>query len=223
MNTTPLEEYKSPLMYIYMTKNKISGKIYVGQSMKDDESYLGSGTILMKALKRYGRENFERTILENCTDKAHMNEREKFWIEHYDSTNRTIGYNISTGGVGGYLGPEVSKKMAAKLSIRMKGNTYRLGKVPYNKGVPMSEAQREKMKQPKSEAHKKALSKAKIGKQLKPIRCITNSIEYPSVKAAAENLGLTVPNVVEVLKGRAGATKGFSFMYVNPVYPHYID
>ncbi len=61
---------------------------------------------------------------------------------------------------------------------------------------------------------------SRIGTQLKPVRCITNRTEYPSVKNAAEILGLTIPNVVAVLKGRAKATKGFSFEYVNPVYPH---
>lgn len=209
-------------MYIYMTKNMINGKIYIGQSTKDDEQYLGSGRILLEAFKRYGRASFERTIIEHCDNKAHMNERERYWIAFYDSTNRDIGYNIAAGGVGGYLGPEASRLISEANSRRMKGNKLRLGKAPYNKGIPMSEAQKEKMRRPKSEAHKLAMSKARIGTRLKPIRCITNGFEYPSVKSAASELGLTVPNVVEVLKGRARTTKGYSFVYVNPVHPHYV-
>ena len=199
----PLEEYVKPLMYIYMTKNKTNGKIYIGQSIKNDDRYLGSGKILLEAFKKYGKDNFERTIIEHCDNKAHMNERERFWIAFYNSTDREVGYNLSGGGVGGYLGPEASRLIGEANSRRMKGNKLRLGTVPYNKGVPMTEAQKTKMRRPKSEAHKAAMSRARIGTCLKPIICTTNNSEYPSVKAAADTLGLTGPNVVAVLKGRA--------------------
>jgi group I intron endonuclease len=210
-------------MYIYMTKNMVNGKIYIGQSTKSDEKYLGSGRILLEAFKKYGRDSFQRTIIERCNNKAHMNERERYWIAFYNSTNREVGYNLADGGIGGYLGPEASRLIGEANSRRMKGNKLRLGKTPHNKGVPMSEAQKEKMRRPKSEAHKLAMSKARIGTCLKPVRCTTNGVEYPSLKSAAENLGLPVPNVVQVLKGRAAATKGYSFVYVNPVYPHRVD
>lgn len=220
MHNESIEKYTKPLMYIYMTKNIMNGKIYIGQSTKSDEKYLGSGRILLEAFKKYGRNNLKRTIIEHCENKAHMNERERYWIAFYNSTNREIGYNLADGGVGGYLGPEASRLIGEANSRRMKGNKLRLGKIPYNKGIPMSEAQKEKMRKPKSEAHKLAMSKSRIGTQLKPVRCITNELEYPSVKSAAEALNLTVPNVVAVLKGRAIATKGYSFVYVNPIYPH---
>jgi len=38
-------------MYIYKTTNLINGKIYVGQTTIEDPNYLGSGLLIMKAIK----------------------------------------------------------------------------------------------------------------------------------------------------------------------------
>ena len=46
-----------------------------------------------------------------------VNEREIYWINFYNSTDRKIGYNISTGGNGGNLGDMVNEK----ISLRKKG------------------------------------------------------------------------------------------------------
>lgn len=223
-------------MHIYKTTNILNGKIYIGQTSKDlDTEYLGSGRIIMKAVKKYGKHNFKREVLEECDSKEYMNEREKYWIQHFDSINRNIGYNVSTGGEGGNLGPEVNKLLSelSKNKITVKdidGNTFsidkndnrfktgelvgvRKGTAASNKGIPMSNEQKEKLKGPKTEAHKENMSKSKKGKCLKPIICLNNGITYSGSKEAAEKLGLTIPNVVAVLKGRAKKTKGYSFEY----------
>lgn len=90
-------------MIIYKTTNKINGKIYIGQDEHNDIKYLGSGFILKRAIKRYSKENFYKETLESCKTKEELNEREKFWIEFYDSTNKEIGYNIALGGQGGRI------------------------------------------------------------------------------------------------------------------------
>jgi len=87
-------------MYIYKTTNLINGKIYVGQHYGRRKNYLGSGTLLLKSIKKYGRENFSNEILEYCEKIEHLDDREKFWIKELDSTNPEIGYNISIGGTG---------------------------------------------------------------------------------------------------------------------------
>jgi hypothetical protein len=86
---------------------------------------------------------------------------------------------------------------------------------PVNKGVPMSEEQKEKLRKPKTEEHKKKLSEIKKDKQTIKILCLENKIIYSSIKEAAEILNLTVPNIVNVLKGRAEKTKGYSFKYID--------
>jgi hypothetical protein len=53
------------MSYVYLITNKINGKKYIGSSRKDqiDENYYGSGKVIKDALKKYGKENFQRDIL----------------------------------------------------------------------------------------------------------------------------------------------------------------
>jgi hypothetical protein len=88
------------MSYIYKTKNKINGKIYIGKSKYNNSEYLGSGLKLKHAIKKYGKVNFEKTIIEECDD-TDLSNREIFWINFYNSVDHTIGYNISKGGQGG--------------------------------------------------------------------------------------------------------------------------
>ena len=88
-------------MYIYKTTNIVNNKIYIGKAENQKESYLGSGYILKKAIKKYGKSNFEKEILEHCTSRDMLNNREIYWIKAFNSTNPDIGYNITSGGTGG--------------------------------------------------------------------------------------------------------------------------
>jgi group I intron endonuclease len=200
-------------MQIYKVTNKINGKIYIGQTSKNDPNYLGSGPVIMKAVKKYGRDSFIREVIEFCDSKELLNEREIFWIKFYNSTDRNTGYNISTGGNGGNLGDLVNEKISRQSYDHMRGNALRKGKDPINKGVPMSEEQKDKLRKPKSENHKKNLSVAAMNRTKKKIICINNGLIY-TMKDAANEFGLTIPNIVCVLKGRAEKTKGYSFRYL---------
>lgn len=100
-------------MIIYKTTNKINGKFYIGKDAKNNPNYLGSGQLLHKAIKKYGVENFEKEILEYCTDKKHMNEREIFWINITDA--QKLGYNIADGGHGGNTYTEETKQRISRL------------------------------------------------------------------------------------------------------------
>ena len=87
-------------MIIYKTTNIVNGKIYIGKDSKNSPTYLGSGTLLKRAIKRYGVENFKKEMLEECTVGT-IDSREIYWINFYNSTNPEIGYNIALGGSGG--------------------------------------------------------------------------------------------------------------------------
>ena len=202
-------------MIIYKTTNTVNGKIYIGQTSKENDKYLGSGPIILKAVKKYGCSNFIRETLEICDVKEELDNREIYWIKFYNSTDREIGYNISIGGTGGNLGELVIMKLStiAKESGRMLGNKLRQGKEPYNKGVSMPQAQKDKLKRPKSTEHRKNLSVA-ASKRGKKIICANTDTIYNSIKEAASLLNLTEPNIVNVLKGKTKATKGFIFQYI---------
>lgn len=88
-------------MIIYKTTNLINGKIYIGKDKNNNPKYLGSGKRLNSSINKYGIENFEKVIIEYCESEEHMRDREKFWIAYYNSTCRTIGYNLTIGGDGG--------------------------------------------------------------------------------------------------------------------------
>lgn len=85
-------------MIVYKITNLINGKIYVGQDIKNDPNYFGSGTMILNAIKKYGKNNFKKEILENCSNEKDMDEKEIFWIKELNSTDRKIGYNICEGG-----------------------------------------------------------------------------------------------------------------------------
>lgn len=90
--------------FIYETINKINGTKYIGKHATDnlDDGYLGSGLILLKAIKKYGRENFERNILLMCEDNQSLSEAEKEFITQ-DVINSKEYYNIALGGYGGKI------------------------------------------------------------------------------------------------------------------------
>lgn len=95
---------------IYKITNLINGKIYIGQTIVPEpvrwQQHIFNAnhnpnndcSKLCNAINKYGRENFKREILETVKTKEELNEREKFYIELYNSTDDTIGYNICLGG-----------------------------------------------------------------------------------------------------------------------------
>jgi hypothetical protein len=85
--------------FIYKTVNTVNKKYYIGVHSTNDlnDGYLGSGTQLRRAVKKYGRENFERVIIA-CYDnreEALLGEQE---IVNEEVINDTMSYNISLGG-----------------------------------------------------------------------------------------------------------------------------
>lgn len=112
--------------YIYITTNKINGKIYIGQhkSKEYDEKYLGSGKYLRRAIQKYGKENFENRIIEWCKDKQELCEKEKYWIRKYGTLDNEIGYNITPGGEFGDITAGMTEEDYEKhcLKIRIAHN-----------------------------------------------------------------------------------------------------
>lgn len=92
------------IRYLYQVTNKVNGKIYIGvhQSRTDKvDRYLGSGTVIREAIKKYGRENFEKTILETFDTAEAMFAREAE-IVNEEFIARKDTYNIKLGGKGGF-------------------------------------------------------------------------------------------------------------------------
>lgn len=89
-------------MYIYLITNKINNKKYVGKCEKlpnKTNNYFGSGIAIKSAIKKYGKENFTKEILEENLIKENICEREIYWIKELN-THSEIGYNLTDGGDG---------------------------------------------------------------------------------------------------------------------------
>ena len=93
---------------IYMLKNKVNNKMYIGQTMRDlnvrierhikDAKY-GSDLAIHRAIRKYGIDNFDIIVLEKDISEEKLNEREIYFIKKYNSVK--LGYNLSYGGDGG--------------------------------------------------------------------------------------------------------------------------
>jgi group I intron endonuclease len=90
-------------MIIYKITNLINNKIYIGQTVKTINARWRSHcfvktTFLGRAINKYGKNNFKKEIIETVNSMEELNNREIFWIKHYNSTDREIGYNCASGG-----------------------------------------------------------------------------------------------------------------------------
>jgi hypothetical protein len=90
-------------MYIYKTTNKITGQYYIGKHVGNNPGYLGSGVYLKAAIKKYGKENFEKVILQECASKKELDLAEKKWIAEYGAVQDFQSYNLAEGGEGGFM------------------------------------------------------------------------------------------------------------------------
>jgi len=115
-------------MIIYKALNKINGKCYVGQSAYDlnhriyghiAEVNRNSAQIIHKAIRKYGMQAFEWSIIDEADSKEVLNEKEIYWIKTLNTMVPT-GYNMSYGGEAGNTS-ERSEESNKKTSETQKG------------------------------------------------------------------------------------------------------
>lgn len=96
-----------PRHYCYRVDNLVNGKYYIGKRScfgnPEDDPYLGSGKNIRRAIKRYGPENFKKTILAefDTEEDAYLCEAE---LVTKDVLLDPMCYNICLGGIGGQRG-----------------------------------------------------------------------------------------------------------------------
>ena len=97
--------------YIYITTNLITGTQYIGKhksSVFEFDKYIGSGTILGKAVLKDGSENFKCELLESvngvptiCDSEEQLNDSENYYTKLYNCVESEKFYNLVEGGTGG--------------------------------------------------------------------------------------------------------------------------
>lgn len=90
-------------MYVYETINLINNKKYIGVkiSNRDYDNYLGSGILLKRAIKKYGKNNFEKRILKEFNNEEEARNYERMLIEAVGAIDSDEYYNLVSGGYGG--------------------------------------------------------------------------------------------------------------------------
>lgn len=135
--------------FVYITTNLVNGKKYVGSHRGDiNDSYLGSGKALKLAFKKYGRENFDREILQETKNIKDARKLEEQYIQKYNTLSPN-GYNIHPSGgpsnPGGNHLPETIEKMKESARIRWLDDEERKKQGDRQKGKKRSEKTRKKL------------------------------------------------------------------------------
>lgn len=87
------------MAYLYKITNKINNKVYYGVHSLNKNHYFGSGLLIKKAIKMYGKNNFYKTILfEGSTEDCY--ELEELIVDKQLVGNNNY-YNLCLGGYGG--------------------------------------------------------------------------------------------------------------------------
>ena len=210
------------IIYNYITTNKINGKQYIGSHSTNnvDDGYLGSGSYILRAIKKYGKENFIRELICECKNEKQAYKNEKKYIEKYNTLSPN-GYNLSpTGGLeyNGYHSEE-SKRKISEAQKGEKGNMY--GKhhsektkkklSDFFKGRKLPEEIREKMcgegngfyGKTHSEETKRKVSETNKGNKYSFGRKVTKETKR-KMSEAKNGKKLTKEHVKNAVEGRAG-------------------
>ena len=122
-------------MFIYLIKNNLNNKHYVGQTTQSRverrwqshchlKKKLKNPPLIGLAISKYGKENFTFTVIAMCSSQSELDELEKKYINEYNSLAPN-GYNLMDGGATGYVfHDETLEKMSkAKLGKSLPEDT----------------------------------------------------------------------------------------------------
>jgi len=144
---------QSPYGYVYLATNSKNDKVFVGQTVgsrwKEDRNPIQErwkehiydakklkrkrksnpnqkirGLHLDNAINKYGFEVFELKQIDIACNQVELDEKETQWIKEYDSMNPEKGYNMTEGGYGGRLRPEIIEELSSIMKNNWKNQEY---------------------------------------------------------------------------------------------------
>ena len=174
--------------YVYEITNLANGKKYIGKrSCKcsiEDDTYMGSGYLIKRAITKYGIENFKKEILEVCENEEDAYTLEKQYIKSVKAWDNDEYYNIDGGGRG--VGCGESHPMYQK-------NVWSLMKNPDKAKKKISQSMKGR-KQSKEHIAKKARSSRRVV-------CINNGLLLDSIKEASLYVNCSKGGISSVCSG----------------------
>lgn len=219
---------------IYRFKNKVNGKVYIGQTIKPFRKrviqHMTNSRPTTKcrksyfhnALNKYGFEKFDVSIIERCSSQQELDERERYWIAYYNATDKKYGYNIDSGGSMGKRTKPLSAEHKQKLldanlgKHRSEETKLRLSNINKEKWKG-SEFRETRLKQIKCIGwNKKSVYQYDLnGNFIKEWECGYDVCEYLYGSRRKGNLKRNI--TLNIKKNKLGFTKkGFIWSYVSP-------
>lgn len=215
-------------MYVYKILNEITGDFYIGKTARtlqqrfkqhQYDAKRGSETIIHRAMRKYGFENFSIQVLEQVEDD--LDSKECLWIERLDPL-----YNMTSGGEGG----DTSKSPKYKEYMKMRSELISGENNPFYGKRHTEETKRmisEKKKGTKvSEETKEKLRAANTGKKMSPESIAKsaaakaktyyltdpegNSIVVNNLSEFCRENGLDQGNMNAMYKGKYKSCKGYT-------------
>lgn len=114
---------------IYLIRNIINGKVYIGKSNNIYKRIVCHKSALTRKSKKhenehfinawhkYGAENFAYTIIEECKFDE-LKERELYWIDYYNCLDRNYGYNFRYDSESGMIPNAETRKKYSEAQIK---------------------------------------------------------------------------------------------------------
>ncbi len=121
-------------MIVYLVKNKMNGKGYVGQTRRalnerwaehvHNALQMKKEMPIYAAIRKHGADNFEVTVLQECMSDVELNAAEMEWIAKLGTFSN--GYNATRGGFGisGYRHTEDAKRRMGLNRSGKKNHNY---------------------------------------------------------------------------------------------------
>ena len=203
------------LPYIYKITNLINGKIYIGQHDGNKKNYFGGGTMLKRAIKKYGKKNFKKEIIKQGNfNQMFLNELEIHYIRLYAPNNTENSYNILPGGkMCGFKGCKHTKEAKKKIAKASKNRKSNLGKkVSVETKLKMSIARKGRI------IPREQVERSREGKK-KPILQydLQNNFirEWDSALTVCKELNLLRSNISRCCNNKQTKSGGFKWKFKN--------
>ncbi len=229
---------KNIITGIYCIENLINHKKYIGQSTNIADRWrrhinalkLGSheNDYLQKSWAKYGQNKFSFSVLEECGE-IQLNDKERYYIEKYDTLNRDHGYNLKSGG-------QDHNSYSDEIKSKMSEATRKTYSDPNRRRIQSENALKQwsdlaiKAKilgenngmygKHHTEEAKRKMSEKKKGKinwrrDRTPVLCMELNKIFQDSTAAGKELSLDGGCILKVCKGTRHTCGGYHWKFVN--------
>ena len=223
---------------IYCIENLTTHKKYIGQSnnipyrikqhlyeLRNNKHY---NAYLQKAWNKYGEEDFNIYVVEYC-DIKDLDEKERFFIAQYNTTDNQYGYNMTHGGQDGAIcvGEAAERRRA---SLRKYYETTNAREI-------RGQQSRERFKNPEyavrfqgenhpnyghhlSEEAKKRIGEANKGRvchkrNFTPVYCVELDKEFIDAWTASQELNIDSSGILKVCRGDRFKCGGYHWRFIE--------